>query len=137
MLPRFCEYKLKQLRFTACCGQENVTFPPHIHRAWDPTFRPSLYFYKQDHHMLRGCHIKRPLEDTKGGWLVAASPVTRPDLTCEKRRWYLWDNKLWRLTSYAAAHCLLPSPHPLYFAHGKNQMILTWIIWIPQCFLHP
>ena len=91
------------------------------------------YFEQLD---LRGCHIKRPLEDTKGGWLVAASPVTRPDLTCEKRRrwWYLWDNKLWRLTSCAAAHCLftlLPSPHPLYFAHGNThgqiQMILSWV----------
>ena len=31
MLPRFCEYKVKQLRFSACCRQENATFSPHIH----------------------------------------------------------------------------------------------------------
>ena len=27
----FREYEVKKLRFPACSGQENATFPPHVH----------------------------------------------------------------------------------------------------------
>ena len=31
------------MRSPACSRQENIKFPPHIHGAWGPPFRPSMY----------------------------------------------------------------------------------------------
>ena len=42
MLPRFREYEVKKLRFSACSSQENTTFSPPIHRTWEAYFGPSL-----------------------------------------------------------------------------------------------
>ena len=38
MLPRFCEYEVKKLRYPTCSRQENAIFSPHIHRTWEAYF---------------------------------------------------------------------------------------------------
>lgn len=55
MLPRFCEYEMKELRSPACSRQENANFPPQIHRTWEANFCPSLYDIESWHGWVSFC----------------------------------------------------------------------------------
>ena len=57
LLPRFCEYEVKNLRSSPCCRQENATFYPLILGTWGLWIFRYLYIVPSVMGQMRSMHF--------------------------------------------------------------------------------